>query len=138
MFFTAPVYPLFPAVVTTLLWSQCAWWKNLVVCPYLLVVGLAYPISDVFVEHCPLCQKGDPFVHHHGIRNCLTSCSLKFSPLFQLFYQSIKGFRRVVAPHHFYGIFLEVDFVYHPIVREKVLEHGECEHLSEPCYLFHQ
>ena len=80
-----------------------------------------------------VCTKNcDPFGKNHGVSNCIPSCLREFSPLFQLFHQSGKGFRGVVGPHHLYGLFLEVDFVYFPIAQETVLEHGECGNLFGP------
>ena len=61
----------------------------------------------------------------------LPFCLRKLSPLFQLFYQSVKVSHGVVGPHHLYGIFLEVDFIYRPVDLEKVLDHGECGHMSK-------
>ena len=93
---------------------------------------------DVLVEHRRLCQKGDTFWHHHGIRNFLPPCSLKFSPLFQFFDQSGKRYRRVIGPHNIYGIFFQVDFVYCPVSLEDMLYYGKGEHLPKSCQLVHQ
>ena len=40
-------------------------------------------LSDILFKDGRLCQKGDPFVNHHRVVNCLTSRTCKFSPLFQ-------------------------------------------------------
>ena len=118
--------------------SMCSVEKQLVLRPRVLVGGLTSPLSDVVVENIRLRQKGDPFGHHHGVGDRLPSFSREFSPLFQLFYQSGKGFRGVIGPHHLHCILLEVDFVNHPVSGEKVSKHGECGLLYKPCYLVHQ
>ena len=93
---------------------------------------MSSPLFDVIVEHPHPCQKGDPFGHHHGVVDCLASCSRKFSTLFQLFNQSGKGFRGVVGPHHLDCILIKVNFVNPPVAGENILYHGECRHLSKP------
>ena len=113
--------------------SMCSMEKQLVLCPRLLVGGLKSPLSDIVVENLRLRQKGDPFGHHHGVGDRLPSFSHDFSPLFQLCYQSGKGFHGVLGTHHLHYILLEVAFVYHPIAGEKVLKHGDCGLLSKPC-----
>ena len=113
--------------------SMCSVEEHLVVCPRLLVSGMTSPLSDVFVENTCLCQKYDPFEHHHSVGDRLPSWSHKLSPLLQLFYQLGNGFRGVVGPYHLHCILLEVDFVYHPVAWEKVLNYGECGHIYEPC-----
>ena len=101
MFLIATVYPHFPMVVIALLYSQCSWQrKQIVVCPRLLVGGLTYPISYVVIKKTRMCQKCNPFGHHHVVGYCLPYCSREFSLLFQFFYQLGKGFRRVLGTHH--------------------------------------
>ena len=113
--------PPFFAVVTALFCSRCDRWKKLVLFPRLEFRRLSSPLADVVVKKTRLCQKGDPFGHHHGIEDCLASCSREFSLLFQLFNQSVKGFRGVVGPHHIDCILLEVDIVNRPVAGEKML-----------------
>ena len=86
MFLIATVYPHFPMVVIALLYSQCSWQrKQIVVCPRLLVGGLTYPISYVVIKKTRMCQKCNPFGHHHVVGYCLPYCSREFSLLFQFF-----------------------------------------------------
>ena len=49
--------------------------------PTLEVVWLSTPLSYIIVKSCGLCQKGNHFWHHHGVRNCLPSWSYKWRPL---------------------------------------------------------
>ena len=90
---------------------MCSVEKQLVLCPSLLAGGLTSPLSDVVIENPRLRQKGDTFGNHHGVRDRLPSCSRELSPLFQLLYQSVKGFRGVIGTHHLHCIILEVNFV---------------------------
>ena len=85
--------------------------------PRPLVGVLTSPLTDVVVENPRLRQKGDLFGHHHGIRDGISFCLRKLYPLFQLFYQSGKGFCRVAGPHHIHCLLLNVDFVDHPVDR---------------------
>ena len=91
----------------------CSVEEQLVFFPRLLVRGMTSPLTDVVVEKPRLSQKGDPFGHHHVIRDGLYSCSRKFSPLLQLFFQLGKGFCGVVGPHNIHCILLKVNLVYH-------------------------
>ena len=111
--------------------------KQLVLFPILEVIRLLYLISDVFVEHPHLCQKGDPFGYHHGVGNCLESSLREFSPLFQLFNQSSKELRGVVWPHNLDCVLLDVDLVHRPVSGEKILEYGECRQFYETHQLVH-
>ena len=95
--------------------------ENLEVCPCLLVGGLKPPLSDVFAEHFHMCQKGDTFWHHQGVRNRLTLWSCEFYQLFQFLYQWGKRFCGVVGPHHLYGIFFLVYFLYFPVAQEEIM-----------------
>ena len=85
-----------------------------------------------------MCQKGDPFGNYHDVGDFLASCSLEFSPLFQLFNQLSKGFRRVVRPHHIDCVLLDIYLVDHPVAGKQILQHGECCHLFESHQLVHQ
>ena len=100
--------------------------ESLLVFPCILVGGLVYQIYYVLVVHVRLCQKGDPFKHHHDIGSHLLSCSRECFPLFLFFDQSVKGFHGVVRPHHLHLILFWVDFFYLPVACEEMLDHFEC------------
>ena len=112
--------------------------ERLLVRPCLLVGGLASPFSYVLVENGCLCQKVYPFRHHNFVGDRLPSWSHKLSPLFQLFDQSGKGFCGFIRTHHIHRIFFWVDLVYHTVVCEEMLDHGERWHLSKSCQIVHQ
>ena len=107
--------------------------EQLVFWPHLLFGGLTSPLSDVIVENPHLRQNHDPFGHHHGTGDYLTSYLRELSPLLQFFYQSGKGFRGDVGPHHLHCILFKVNFIDFPVTGEHVSNYGEYGHLSEPC-----
>ena len=72
---------------------------------------LSAPFPNVVVESCPLCQKGDPFWHHHVVGNSLPSWSCKFPPLFVFFDETVKGFCIAICSNNLDNVLLEVDFV---------------------------
>ena len=84
MFCTAAVYPLFLRLLPLFSALDLIGGKKLIGGLCLLICGLTSPLSDIFVGHHHLCQKGDLFGHHHGVRNTfLPYCLRKLSPLFQ-------------------------------------------------------
>ena len=62
----------------------------------------------------------------------------KFTPFYNFFNHSGKGFCGVVGAHHLQHVLFEVNLINHHLNREQVLDHGECEKLSEPCELINQ
>ena len=108
-----------------------------VLCQCIEVGGFSFPLSDVVVEHPRLCQKIDPFVHHHDVRDCLASCSSEFNPLFEIFNLWGKALHRIIVPHHINCVILEVVLVELPVAGEHMFQHGECGNLYKPCKLIH-
>ena len=78
--------------------------------PNIEVVLLLTPVSDFIIEGCSLCQKGNPFWHHHGVDNFLPSWSCKSAPLSWLVYEAGEELWGVISPHHIHGLFLKVNF----------------------------
>ena len=112
--------------------------KTTCISPGLEVGGLSSPLLDVIAEHPRLFQKSDTFGNHHIVGDFLSSCSCKFSPLFQQFNQLGKGLGGVVGPHHLDCVLFKVDLVNQSVAGEQMFQHGECRHLSESHQLVHQ
>ena len=129
----------FPEVVTALLCSWFDWWEKTYRGP--MSPDLWFNVSTLgyICWSPPFVPKGWSLWTPSWRQKYFSSLLLAqiISP-FPIFYQSVKVFHGVVGPHHLYGIFLEINFIYRRVDLEKVWEHGECGHMSEYFYLVHQ
>ena len=92
-------------------------------CPCIEIGRLSAPIPNFFIKRSFLRQKSDPFQHHNCIVNCITYCSCKLPPIFELVDEVGEGLFRVVSTHHIDCVFLEVYFFNHHVGAENMLEH---------------